>query len=345
MLKVSVVVPTYNRAKFLTECIQSILSQSFHDFEIIVIDDGSTDNTAKVLSDYPVRYFWQKNQGVAAARNKGIEMAQGEYIALLDSDDVLLESTLKKGVEVLDKNPQVAFSYGQAYLMDEKGVIVRLRDKHSKQPYVRVREGSDEIKELLTRGNYICTPTVLVRRKYLFDVGLFNTAFRYGSEDFDLLVRLAKKYAVAYIAEPLVKYRIHPGSIGTARKLDEIEQSHRIIIEGVLNDGRVGTLLSSQQPSAYFHLYLRLANYAYGSNDKRIAREYLSKALQTYPGVFFKKQFLSWLSQFIRTELPLPVLGLARQATCYIRRSARRCQKPCSTPCAVLEQKTYCPFF
>jgi glycosyltransferase involved in cell wall biosynthesis len=345
MPKVSVIIPTYNRANLITDTIQSVLEQSFRDFEIIVIDDGSTDNTREIVSAFPVRYFRQENQGVAAARNKGIEAAQGEYIALLDSDDILLESTLRKGVEVLDSYPQVAFSYGQAYLMDEKGVIIRLRNQNGKQPYVRVREGSEEIKELLTRGNYICTPTVLARRRYLYDVGLFDTTFRYGSEDFDLLVRLAKKYAVAYIAEPLVKYRIHPGSIGTARKLEEIEQSHRLIIEGVLSDAGVGPLLSSQRPIAYFYLYLRLANYAYGSNDKRVAREYLLKALQTHPGVFFQKRFLSWVSQFARTELPLPVLGLARQATCYMRRSTRQCQKPRSATCPIVQQKIYCPFF
>ena len=225
MPKVSVVIPTYNLAHFIAEAIQSILGQTFSEFEVIAVDDGSTDNTKDVVNSFKdprIRYIYQENHGVSAARNTGIQASSSEYIAFLDSDDVLMENALEKGAQVLERHPEVGFSYGQEYLMDERRRVFHLRKQRHKYSYVR--EGIEEIKEFLLHGNYVCTSTVMARRRCLYDVGLFDPTFRPGSEDFDLWVRLAKRYAVAYIAEPLVKYRIHPDSIGATRKLDEIEK-------------------------------------------------------------------------------------------------------------------------
>lgn len=320
MPKVSVVMPTYNRAHFIGEAIQSVLDQSFKDFEIIVIDDGSTDNTKEVVDsfqDHRIKYMYQRNCGVSAARNNGIQASNGEHIAFLDSDDLLLENALEKGGQILARYPEVGFSYGQAYLIDGRGSVFGLRLPKQKHSYVR--GGSEEIREFLVRGNYIPTSTVITRRSCLFDVGLFNPAFRSGSEDLDLWVRLAKRYAVAYIAEPLVKYCVHSGSILTGRKLDELKKSHSVIFEGVFNDAALGPLLSSERPKTYFHLHLHLANKAYGTGEMKTAREHLFKALKIYPKGFFKGLWLPWIFQFVKTWLPLRVLELAQRGKHRLR--------------------------
>lgn len=117
MCKVSVIIPTYNRAKYLPDAISSILNQTYQDFEIIIIDDGSIDNSKEIVSDFQkrdrrIKYFYQENKGVACSRNKGCMEAQGEYIAFLDSDDRAVLNRLKEQVKILDKNTKVDLVYG-----------------------------------------------------------------------------------------------------------------------------------------------------------------------------------------------------------------------------------------
>jgi glycosyltransferase involved in cell wall biosynthesis len=344
MPKVSVVIPTYNYGRFLGEAIQSVLDQTFQDFEIFVVDDGSTDNTKEVVDsfkDLRIKYTYQENRGLPAARNTGIKASSSEYIAFLDSDDVLVENALEKGVQVLDRHSDVGFSYGRDYLMDETGRVLGLRKQRHKYSYVR--EGREEIKEFLLHGNYVCASTVMARRRCLYDVGLFDPTFRPGSEDFDLWVRLAKRYAVACIAEPLVKYRIHPGSIGATRKLDEIEKKHCLILQGVFNDADVGPVLSSQRPKAYFHLYFRLADYAYGRGEMKTARKYLFRALKMHPKGFSRSLWLPWSFQFGKTWLPIPILDLSRQAKLSLLMVMHSCSRNSKIPARHTQYKHKMP--
>lgn len=308
MPKVSVIIPTYNQAKFLSETIQSVLDQTFQDFEIIVIDDGSTDNTKEIASRFPVIYCYQENQGPAGARNRGIEMSQGKYVALLDSDDVLLEDALAISVKILDSHPEVSFSYGQAYRIDEHGRIYGIRKRPFKHSYIR--DGAEEIGDLIY-GNYIPTSMVMIRQSCFKEAGLFNTSFRSGSEDFDMWVRLAKKHAVSYIAEPLVKYRVHSGSISATRDFDERVSSNSLVLESVFNDAELGPLLSSQKLKVYFSLYLRMARRAYGNREMKTARAFLFKALKNRPRGFFKRTWPLWVFELSKTWLPLPLVRLA----------------------------------
>src|SRR3972149_11690952 len=129
MPRVSIVVPPYNYGRFLPDCLGSILAQTYRDFEVMVVDDGSTDNTEEVVAGFlpRVRYFRQENQGVGAAMNQGIELAMGEYIRFVDADDMVLESGLEPQVALLDSHPRVGLVYGQAYQVNEKGGINLLR--------------------------------------------------------------------------------------------------------------------------------------------------------------------------------------------------------------------------
>jgi glycosyltransferase involved in cell wall biosynthesis len=313
MPKVSVVIPTYNRAHFISDAIQSILTQSFRDSEIIIIGDGSTDNTAEVVSAFPVIYSCEENKGVSVARNRGIELAQGEYIAFLDSDDIFMEDALAKGVEVLDKHPEVGFSCGQMYIADEMGRILKLEKaplKHS-----CVRQGKEDIRELLIFGHHFTTSTAMVRKSCLDEVGLFDPSFSYGSEDIDLFVRLAKRYAVAYIAEPLVKYRYHSQDYAFHHNLQvgDWEIGKRRVLEDIFNDAELGPIFSHLKPNAYFNLYFSLGGRAHQIGSMKIARDYLFKALKIHPNRFFSRLWLPWIILFAKTWIPLPILAFARR--------------------------------
>ena len=124
MPRVSVIVPTYNRREWLCEAIDSILAQTYGDLEVIVIDDGSTDGTGGALRERygdRIRYRWYGNAGVSAARNRGIELARGEFVAFLDSDDLWLEPKVEKQVHYLDEHPEVGAVFCQGWWMDEAG--------------------------------------------------------------------------------------------------------------------------------------------------------------------------------------------------------------------------------
>jgi len=199
--RVSVVIATYNRAHLLAHAIQSLCDQTFRDFEVIVVDDASTDNTPQVIKEaFPVaglRYMrHEKNRGPSAARNTGIAVAKGKYIAFQDSDDQWLREKLEKQVAVIETSPA------------EVGVVYtgfwKLRGKEKTYiPDSRIRQTEGWIDRELLKRNFIGTPTVLVKKEVLEEVGGFDERLRY-LEDWDLWIRLAERCQFRYIPEPLV---------------------------------------------------------------------------------------------------------------------------------------------
>ena len=192
---VSVIIPAYNRERYLSQAIESVLAQSYRPIEIIVVDDGSTDNTAQTIIKYDnVRYLWQQNQGVASARNKGISAACGEIIAFLDSDDVWPQDRLTLAVRHLHKFPESGYVLGKQIMFVEPGAVA--------PPWVKP--------EWLAVPQDASNTGVLVVRKETFDrVGLFNTEYS-ESEDTEWLVRAKEKgVRMSRIQEVFVLARIH----------------------------------------------------------------------------------------------------------------------------------------
>src|SRR3990170_3473675 len=136
MSKVSVIIPAYNSARFLPEAIESVLAQTYKDYGIIVIDDGSTDNTKETLEPYfdKIKYIYQQNQGAASARNTAIRHSQGEYIAFLDADDVWLPEKLHIQVEYLNNNPGIAMVYSPSVTISEDGGLTDKKNKNMGLP-------------------------------------------------------------------------------------------------------------------------------------------------------------------------------------------------------------------
>lgn len=211
MPKVSVVIPTYNCAKYLPETIDSVLNQTYRDFEIIVVDDGSADDTKTItqcyINKYPdkIRYFYQENKGPGAARNFGIKKSVGEYIAFQDADDLWLSTKLKKQVELLEQDAQIAlvFSDMQQRLGSEVLYKAFLIEKGY---YERICGGNLFLE--LTKINFIFTPTVVLRKNIFSRIEMFNENYKIG-EDYDMWLRVAKDFKVALINEPLVIRRLH----------------------------------------------------------------------------------------------------------------------------------------
>ena len=206
--RVSVVIPCYNQAHFLSEAIQSTLSQSYHDFEVLVVDDGSKDDTAGVASEYAatdprVRLIRQENRGLAGARNRGLAESTGEYVVFLDSDDRLLGEALEVGVRELHAHPGCAFVSGLCeYIAADGSPILRLR-----------QEGVDGDPHIeLLRAGPILVPAVMYRRSIFDTVGGFDESYR-AAEDYALYYRVASRFPIHLHDKPVAEVRRHEGSM------------------------------------------------------------------------------------------------------------------------------------
>ncbi|MNI21496.1 putative glycosyltransferase EpsJ [compost metagenome] len=200
----SVIIPTYNRERYIGEAINSVLQQTCKDYEIIVVDDGSTDHTAQIVKSFgaQVRYVSQKNSGPSEARNTGIRLAKGEFIAFLDSDDRFLPEKLRKNKKFLQSSPNCRFLYGRYYSR-------RQGQKKRIERNVRAFKNLDKLRYYLyTRRFTIRTSTAIIHRSCFDQVGFFNAKYRY-SQDWDMWLRLARFYRGYLQKKPLVLYRRH----------------------------------------------------------------------------------------------------------------------------------------
>lgn len=210
MPAVSVVIPTYNRADYVCQAIDSVLAQTFRSVEIIVVDDGSIDDTeAQIAARYGgrVRYHWQENQGESAARNRGIALARGDYIALLDSDDLWLPKKLERQLSWLREHPDTAAVICQAWQIDSDGKRLNL-------PRLAQGISNEDLRfDRFLEWNLFGpgASASVVRRHVFSESGGFDETIRYG-EDWDLWLRLSHDHRLAVIPEPLVETRKHAGS-------------------------------------------------------------------------------------------------------------------------------------
>ena len=221
MVKVSVIIPAYNGDRYIAEAIDGIVAQTYTDYEIIAVDDGSTDNTEAVIKKHPqqIEYYRQVNQGVAASRNLGLSKAKGEYIAFLDQDDVFLPDKLASQVEILDRNPAIGMVNSGWQIVDRNG-----RVRAAVKPWL-------QIPQLNLADIIIWKPVflgaMLFRRSWLertegFDPNLEQTP------DVDLVMRIAAiGCSAAWVKQTTVKYRQHEANASKnallqAQELDQI---------------------------------------------------------------------------------------------------------------------------
>ena len=236
---VSVILPTYNRAGELGKAMQSVLDQTYPNLELIVVSDGSTDETEQVVKEFTdtrVRYIRsEKNRGLAYARNLGIREAKYDLLAFHDDDDLWKPEKLKKQVDLLlNSDGRTGFCYCEMsyFMLDGETVHIVPRREIS-----AVRKSGFLFPELLRR-NFIGGPTLLIRKECLEEVGVFDEQLAIF-EDWDMVLRLSKRYDAAFAAEPLYDYFEHEKSLTTDRSTshrDRIAESLRILDEKTARD-------------------------------------------------------------------------------------------------------------
>lgn len=291
---VSIVIPAYNAAIYLHKTIESILQQSFQDFEVLVVNDGSTDETAKCVlgfTDCRVKLINQENQGCATARNTGILSAEGKYIAFLDSDDLWEQTKLEKQVQYLDKNINFGLVYTWVDFSDQEA-----------NPTGKVRKVFAEgnvFHDMLTGNVISCGSVPLVRRECFDAVGLFDTDL-WTAEDKDLWLRISTRYPFGLIKEPLVYYRQHPNS-KSSKGFKRREQDFQKIMSKVSED-----LLpkdSSLWKKVYSQQYLYFAWRAYEGKSYSESIKYLFDAANYSVNIVVSKSFVHLLSILSTTAL------------------------------------------
>ena len=208
--KVAVLMSVYNGEKYLHESIDSILTQTFKDFEFLIINDGSTDKTDQILNGYNdprIKIINNgKNIGLTKSLNKGLKLAKGEYIARMDADDISMPGRLERELEFLDKNPAVGL-VGTYYLMiNRKGNVLHTMKRLTE---------SMELKEKLLRSNQFCHGSVMFRAECIKNLGSYREEL---VQDYDLWLRISEKYEVANISEFLYKWRLDINSISVTKK-------------------------------------------------------------------------------------------------------------------------------
>jgi len=207
MPKVSVIIPTYNCAQYICDAVDSVLAQTYRDFELIVVDDGSTDNTRELLLGYgdQLQYIYQENKDITGARNTGIENSDGQYLAFLDADDMWLPNKLDRQVRLLDDAPEVGLVYCWHYYIDAEGDKCKFQNNTIGRSF----ESGSRLYDKLIERNVISGggSTPIIRQECLEKSGMFDESLPY-SGDWDLWLRISMDYIIAYIPEPLGCYRV-----------------------------------------------------------------------------------------------------------------------------------------
>jgi glycosyltransferase involved in cell wall biosynthesis len=221
---VSVVIPTYNYGRFVCQAVDSALAQTYSPLEVIVVDDGSTDDTRQRLQSFgqEIRYVYQQNKHLSAARNNGIREARGVFIALLDSDDIWAPEKLARQVELFDRFPDIGLVGTESFSIDDQGSRVK---PDNEDPcvgqFVEVALG-----DLLEAGMF-GPSSVVIRNECLDVVGLFDETLR-SVEDLDMWLRVAARYGVLKLLEPLTGLRVHNESMST--KAEPMLHNHQKVL-------------------------------------------------------------------------------------------------------------------
>ncbi len=273
---VTVIIPTYNYGRFLAGAVESALRQTFTDLEVLVIDDGSTDNTPAVIETFrhDPRFHYERTAhvGAAAAKNIGIRQARAALIAFLDADDLWLPEKLARQVPLFAADPGPGVVYSRRLLMDEQG-----RDLAYEQPALH----RGDVLEAIFRTNFVCFSSAVVRREVLETVDGFDEMLRLAA-DFDLWLRAAARYRFDYVGEPLVKYRT--GHANLSRRVEERLATALRIMRRFLERPEVhGRIRPAVVRRAFADIYC-LLGLRHRSHSRWASLRWYLKALLTSPG-------------------------------------------------------------
>lgn len=247
---ITVLMPVYNGGEYLRSAIESILSQTYTDFEFIIIDDGSTDNTKEIIDSYDdkrIRNFNNTtNQGLIFSLNKGIDNAKGRYIARMDSDDISLPQRFEKQIEYLDKNPDIVVLGSLGYNIDENGSVKNI---------IKLPEKPGQILTELLFGNVFIHTSIIAKTEVIRQYR-YNKEYVHA-EDYYLWSQIAKEHKIANLQQPLVRYRVHENCVSLLKNKEQSECVKRIQLYNLSNLG-IAELMPAEE-----HLHLKLISYRF----------------------------------------------------------------------------------
>lgn len=282
---VSIIIPTYNYGRYLSKAVKSCLDQSYRNIEVILVDDGSTDDTRSIVSgiDDRIVYVYQENRGVSAARNKGLKVASGAFIAFLDADDYLLPDSVTMRVEVLRKHPDVGIVFTDTDSCDPSGKV------HHKGRELKDRISNRFYEALLLKHLRFQTSAVMIRaflaKQFSFPEHMSN------GEDivyFAKVLFAAKGY---FLAKAATVNLSHEDSL--RHNVDEILRQDTALVTTIIDDPFYGGALEYMRKDLLAHRHLELFRRLYLSKEGAKAREHFLKALAIKPALALKSRYLS----------------------------------------------------
>ncbi|MEH1806175.1 glycosyltransferase family 2 protein [Nostoc sp.] len=285
MPKVSIVIPAYNSLKFLPETMESVFKQTFKDFEVLVVNDGSSDDTehwVSQIADPRFKLITQENQGLSGARNTGIAHASGEYIAFLDADDLWEPTKLEKQVLCLEENSEIGLVYTWVALIDENGNFTGRVFKNYAE---------NDVWHKLIEHNIVESGSVAMVRRQCFDTcGVFDRNLRSFVEDWDMWLRIASRYPFKVMKEPLVYYRQH--STSASKNWEAMARSFEIVIEKAFSAAPPELQYLKNRSYGFANLCLAWKPLQSRAQDWKIAASFRAKALSHYPWICFSQEFV-----------------------------------------------------
>lgn len=279
--KISIIIPAYNAEQYISEAIQSVINQSYKNWELIIIDDGSSDETARTvksfISNEKIKYYYQNNAGVSSARNKGIDFAQGKYLAFLDSDDLFANDNIYEKINYLSSNKDVGLVHGDVRLIDEKSILLN--------SFEIGKEGNVLDDLLLWNGCTIPAPSsILIRKEILDIIGRWDEELSTAADQ-ELFFRIASKYKIGRIPKILTYYRIHKKNMHSNIKL--MEKDHILAYKKAASNNLFKSFWFKQK--CFSNVYLILAgSWSMNGNNKFRAAIMLLKAIAYYPPSLIK---------------------------------------------------------
>ena len=283
---VSVLMSVYNGERYLRPAVESILAQTFADFEFVIIDDGSTDSSPAILREYAardprVKLTVRANKGLTATLNEAFAISRGKYLARMDCDDVALPQRFARQVALLDADAAVACTGGWFQLIDGAGRLLTT---------LRPPAADAEIQAKMLRGhNAICHPCAMIRRTAMERVGGYDTRFK-TSQDIDLWLRLGEVGTLANVAEPVLQFRLHESSVSETKREQQRQAGRLACEEAWRRRGLSGMTYEADEPwrpgsdrASKHRFAMQYGWWAWGSGERKTALHYAAKAIAAMP--------------------------------------------------------------
>lgn len=303
--KISIIIPTFNHAEFVCEAIDSVLLQNYPNKEVLVVDDGSTDNTKEVLRKYVecgVKYIYKKNGGLSSARNEGIRNASGKFIAFLDADDIWLQDKLLMQYQIISNGDNVGLVGCGYYLVDKNKNIL---EKRAAKDFANRKK---LLQELLLKNVISGSGSgVLIRKECFDEAGVFDETLT-CAEDWDMWVRIAKFYEIAFVKDPLVSIRVFSNSMSSSVNAEKMLKNELKVIDKMFKEESFKAKFFVKR-KVYSYRYYKATVAFKEVNNREQAKICIFKSFYLYPFYVLNKSYLGILLYVILGNAGLKICG------------------------------------